>query len=91
MNDTSPRYLPWQADLLERAMLRGGGEDRFEKKGADYHARVRDAFVQIAAGDPGRYRLVDAGGSIDEVGRGILEQVNRHFGLELAPARDAPA
>lgn len=76
---------------LERARLRGGGEDRFEKKGADYHARVRSAFVQIAAGDPSRYRLVDAGGNIDEVGLAILEQVNRHFELELAAARDEPA
>lgn len=76
---------------LERARLRGGGEDRFEKKGADYHARVRNAFVQIAAGDPSRYRLVDAGGNIDEVGLAILEQVNRHFELELAAARDEPA
>lgn len=76
---------------LERARLRGGGEDRFEKKGADYHARVRNAFVQIAAGDPSRYRLVDAGGNIDEVSLAILEQVNRHFELELAAARDEPA
>ena len=76
---------------LERARLRGGGEDRFEKKGADYHARVRQAFAQIAAGDPSRYRLVDAGGSIDEVSLAIVEQVNRHFALALAPVRDEPA
>lgn len=73
---------------LERAGARGGGEDRFEKKGDDYHKRVREAFLQIAAGDADRYRIIDGSVSIGEVSRSIIEQVNRHFGLRLAPGRD---
>ncbi len=76
---------------LERTQLRGGGEDRFEKKGGDYHRRVRDAFRLIAAGDESRYRLIDADRSIEDVGGAILEQVNRRFDLNLAPAGITPA
>ena len=73
---------------LERAGARGGGEDRFEKKGGDYHKRVREAFLQIAASDRKRYRVIDGCRSIDEVSQSIVEQVNRHFDLQLAPGGD---
>ena len=73
---------------LERTRRRGGGEDRFEKKGAAYHGRVRNAFLQIAAGDPQRYRVVAADPSMDEVGEEIVGLVNRRFALELTAVRD---
>jgi len=68
---------------LKRALKRGGGEDRFEKKGVDYQSRVRQAFLQIAAGDTRRYQVIDADQSIDEVSEQILDTVNRHFDLFL--------
>jgi len=68
---------------LKRAIDRGGAEDRFEKKGRDYHACVRKAFRQIALSNTGRYRLIDADQSIDQVSLQILEVVNQHFGLLL--------
>ena len=74
---------------LQRTRERGGSEDRFEKKGTAYHARVRNAFLQIAAGNPRRYEVVDAGQSIDRVGDAILDLVNRRFGLQLAAATEA--
>jgi dTMP kinase len=69
---------------LERAAARGGGEDRFEKKGAAYHARVREAFQQIAASDPDRYRVVEADRGMDRVSEAIVDIVNRRFALGLA-------
>lgn len=69
---------------LERTRQRGGGEDRFERKGSEYHARVRAAYKQIAAGNAERYRLIDADQSMDEVSASIVEHVNRYFGLELS-------
>lgn len=42
------------------------GEDRFERKAADFHARVRQAFRDIAARDPARCALIDASLSKDE-------------------------
>jgi dTMP kinase len=37
------------------------GEDRFERKGADFHARVREEFRAIAAREPQRCVVIDAG------------------------------
>lgn len=36
------------------------GEDRFERKGEDYHARVRAAFLEIAREEPERCVVIDA-------------------------------
>jgi len=74
---------------LQRAQDRGGGEDRFEKKGAAYHARVRAAFLQIAAADPARYRVIDADQKMDRVSQAIIEAVNQHFELALQSNRAA--
>jgi dTMP kinase len=71
---------------LDRAAARGGGEDRFERKGSEYQRRVRNAFQQIAASDTKRYRLLDAGGSIEEVHAKIVAVVNQAFAIDLMPA-----
>ncbi len=72
-----------ETTALARADRRGGGEDRFEKKGRNYHARVRDAFLQIAASDPLRYQVIDADQSVDRVSEDIVAAVNRCLGLTL--------
>ena len=73
---------------LERTAVRGGGEDRFEKKGKAYHARVREAFLKIASADPDRYEVIDADQPMDRVSEAIVAAVNRRFELELAANRD---
>lgn len=40
--------------------------DRLDAEGADFHTRVRDAYLQLAADNPARIRIVDATGSIEE-------------------------
>ena len=72
-----------ETTALARTRKRGDNEDRFEKKGADYHARVRAAFQQIAATDPTRYRVIDADRDMDQVSADIVEAVNSHFALQL--------
>ena len=68
---------------LSRAEARGQGEDRFEKKGGEYHAIVRSAFREIATSDSSLYRLIDASGSMDEVSTQILSTINQAFALSL--------
>lgn len=68
---------------LQRALNRGGKEDRFEKKGNEYHARVRQAFLQIAATNPSRYHVINANQSIPAVTQEIFGVVNQHFNLDL--------
>jgi len=44
---------------LERASARGGAE-RFESMGLEFHAAVREAFLDIAASEPKRCSVIDA-------------------------------
>ena len=59
----------------DRAAQRDGNEgDRIGTRGTAYHAEVAAAFRAIAEEEPGRFRIVDASGSADEVtGRLIAE------------------
>lgn len=67
-----------------RGMGRFEGRDRIESEGADFHVRVREEFLRLAAADPQRYLVVDAAGSPD----GVAEQVwSRVAGLLPERAR----
>ena len=66
---------------LQRAAARGAAENRFEKFGADFHERLRQAFLDIARRNPERCRVIDAGGSEDQVAAAILAAVSRRFDL----------
>ena len=68
---------------LNRAINRGGQEDRFEKKGEYYQSRVRQAFLQIAASNAEHYQVINANQSIDEVSQNIFDAVNQRFQLSL--------
>jgi len=74
-----------ETTALARTRRRGDDEDRFEKKGADYHARVRAAFLQIAATNPARYRVIDADRDVAQVAADIVDAVNACFSLHLQP------
>jgi dTMP kinase len=41
--------------------------DRIEAQDLEFHRRVRDAFRDLAAADPGRFCVVDAGLPVPEV------------------------
>uniref|UniRef100_UPI000A3AE89A dTMP kinase n=1 Tax=Streptomyces glaucescens TaxID=1907 RepID=UPI000A3AE89A len=52
--------------------------DRLESEPAEFHARVRSGFLTLAASDPGRYLVVDAGQepeAVTTVIRARLDQV----------------
>ena len=45
-----------------------GERDRFEREDASFHDRVRFGYLELAAADPGRWRIVDGSGDVDTVG-----------------------
>ena len=49
----------------------GSIPDRMERKSGDFHRQVRDAFLDLA-GKRGDFRVVDGGGSIDQVHQRVL-------------------
>ncbi len=61
---------------LERAKARGGGsEDRFERKGLEFHRRLREGFLTIARIDPKRCKVIDASVAIDDVFVQVISHV----------------
>lgn len=49
--------------------------DRLESEPHDFHERVRQEFLQLAAQDPERYLVVDGTKTIDEIHEKIIERV----------------
>ncbi len=47
--------------------------DRMEAKGADFHRKVRQGYLDQAKADPRRYAVVDAGQNEESVWRQVLE------------------
>ena len=68
---------------LERARIRGDGEDRFERKGLAYHETLRHGFLRIAENNPDRCVLIDASGSVDKIADQIWNYVQDRFSTEL--------
>ena len=50
----------------------------------DFHRRVRDGFLALAAAEPGRFEVVDASGPVDEVWSRILSVARARLGVEVA-------
>jgi dTMP kinase len=68
--------LPVQVGL-DRAKLRRGDAkaDRFEGEGAEFHKKLREAYLAIAAREPDRCVVVDASAAKEVVANAIWEVV----------------
>ena len=64
---------------LERARLRDGNKDRYEKMNKDFHSRVREGFLGIAVNSPSRCVIIDGQNSIDETSKTIIDEIKRKF------------
>ncbi|BDG72595.1 dTMP kinase [Roseomonas fluvialis] len=74
--------LPPDAGMA-RAAARSGA-DRYERMGLPFHAAVREGFRRIAAAEPARCVVVDAGQGPDTVTAAIQAAVQARLGI--APA-----
>lgn len=68
---------------LYRARGRAGAEDRFERLGLGFHARVRAAFLSLAAEQPQRFLVLDATQSPDALEAAARAGLNARLGLSL--------
>jgi len=53
----------------------GRDENRMEREGARFFARVRRAFLAIAKADPQRVRVVDGGRSVEEIHNDVWNEL----------------
>jgi len=66
--DVAPRV---SRDRLDRARGAGRDLDRFELEAEGFFVRVRAAYLERAAADPGRFRVIDSSQPLDAV-RAVL-------------------
>ena len=68
--------LPVEAGLA-RAKKRTAGirpeaaEDRFEREDRAFHVRIRDGYLNLAAGEPERFRIIDGAADVETVHREV--------------------
>jgi dTMP kinase len=71
---------------LRRARMRSRGNqpDRFEAEEIEYHRSLRQAFLDIAANEPDRIRVIDGGDTADRVADAVWTHIAARYGLEGA-------
>lgn len=63
---------------VETGLMRNKGinkTDRLELEDVEFHKRVRDGYLEIAAKEPERIKLIDASGSIEEIHSKVINIV----------------
>ncbi|WTZ03908.1 dTMP kinase [Micromonospora sp. NBC_01392] len=61
---------------LDRVTARREGTDRLEAESLAFHERVRYAFLDLAAGDPKRYLVLDASRPVEEIADVVARRVD---------------
>lgn len=66
---------------LKRAAGRRDDETRFERKGREFHQRLRSGFLEIARAAPERCQIVDASRSVEQVHQAVRTAVTTRLGI----------
>jgi dTMP kinase len=66
---------------LKRAAQRKDTETRFERKGREFHERLRNGFLDIAKRAPRRCIVIDAAQPIERVHSAVLAALKDRIGL----------
>ena len=61
------------------ARKKAGANDRFEKEALDFHFKVREGFLKLAAESPGRWVTIDASLAAKDIGEIIWTRVSREL------------
>jgi dTMP kinase len=65
--------IPVEAGLTRKSE---GSADRFEKEDLDFHRRVREGYLKLAAAEPERWLVIDAMKSKEEIAGIIWDKVS---------------
>ncbi len=60
----------------------GGDDDRYERMDIEFHRKLREGFLDIAAREPARCVVIDAGADEDTVHAAMYAAVCKRFGLD---------
>ncbi|MEA2904898.1 MAG: dTMP kinase [Alphaproteobacteria bacterium] len=78
--------VPAEIGLARATKRRGGDEaDRFESESLDFHEKLREAFLHVAASEPNRCVLIDARDPRPDVAERIWTVVSERLDPATAP------
>ena len=60
---------------IKRALGRNESDQRFEKKGKQFHKKIRDGYLQLASLYPKRIKKIDASYSIENISEKIYQLI----------------
>jgi dTMP kinase len=64
-----------ESAVRTRKRVQNKRTDRLDKEDAVFHTRVRNAYLEIAQAAPGRFRIIDARGSVNETHQVVMNIV----------------
>ncbi len=69
--------LPVEECIYRTLRRTNGGvnSDRLEGEDAAFHTRVRNAYLELAAAEPDRVRIIDASGSVNDTHERVMQLV----------------
>ena len=74
--------IPVEIGLARASARRGtAAADRFESENADYHQRLREAYLSAAKAEPQRCAVVDADGSVEAIAERVWSVVSERLAL----------
>jgi dTMP kinase len=62
-----------------------GAPDRFEMEGREFFDRVRAAYLQLAAAEPARFRVIDAAGPLPDVQAAVAQALEGFLAQDATP------
>ena len=62
-----------ESAVRTRRRLASKNTDRLDSENAEFHSRVRDAYLEIAKAEAGRFRVIDARGSTQETHQIVMD------------------
>jgi dTMP kinase len=78
--------VPAEVGLARATRRRGSGAgDRFEAETLDFHKKLREAYLELAAREPERCAVIDAARAPDKVGDAVWAVVNARLRPAEAP------
>lgn len=64
-----------ESAVRTRKRVKAKRTDRLDIEDAEFHTRVRNAYVEIARASPERFRIIDARGSVEETHHVVMDIV----------------
>lgn len=72
--------VPVEVIARRRSADSGRRWDRFEAQGREFHQRLREGYLRLAAAEPGRFVVIDGDRAIDQVAADVAREADALIG-----------